>query len=89
MATAARLTVSTTPLRLDQNTSDNTRGHEIIIKNMHGTDDLVLGGSNVAAGTGFRLPFGQTLTIRLNDPETIYGIRGAAADIPVDVLYLS
>lgn len=90
MATAARVTVSSTPIRLDLATpSDNVRGHRVIIKNTHASDDLVLGGPTVAAGTGFRLGFGQTLNVELGDPESIYAIRGGANDITADVLSVS
>ena len=90
MATGARITVSNTPVRLDiAAPADNVRGHKVIIKNTHGADDLVLGGPTVAAGTGFRLAFGQTITVELGDPESLYGIRGGTNDITADVLYVS
>lgn len=89
MATAARVTVSTTPVRLDLAASaDNVRGHTAIIRNTHATEDLILGGPAVATGTGYRLLALQTLTVNMGDPESLYGIC-VTGPITVDVLSVS
>ena len=89
MATAARITVSTTPIRLDNAApADNVMGHKVVIKNTHASEDLILGGPAVTTANGFRLAFGQTLLVELGDPEAIYGIC-VTGPITADVLYIS
>lgn len=92
MASAARFTVSTTPVRLDTAAgSDNIRGRKVVIRNVNTApaDEVSLGASNVAAATGYRLAGAQTLTVDLSDSESLYAVRTTAADVAVDVLFLS
>jgi hypothetical protein len=88
MATGVRITANATPARLDAVTADSKTGHTVIIKNA-GAEDLVLGASNVTAATGFRLAAGQTLTVELFDPESIYGVSASGSNLTVDVLRVS
>lgn len=93
MASATRITVSTTAVRLDQNTADNTQGHSVVIKNTAavaaGADTINVGGPGITAGTGYALGPGEKLELSLTDPETIYGIRAGSADVVVHVLNIS
>ena len=93
MATAARITVTATAARIDQNSADNLQGHSVVVRNTQATasDAVNLGASNVAAGTGFTLQGGQQIELELNDPEQLWAIRatGAALDPVLHILYVS
>lgn len=83
--TADRVTVSTTAVALN-GADTGVSGASVTVKNTHATDALILGASDVAAGTGFSLAAGVTLTVALTAGEQIYAIRGASADITAHVL---
>lgn len=84
---AARVTVGATAVALNTDTG-TVSGGRLLIKNTHVSDDLVLGGSDVAAGTGFALTAGAILDLRVPAGEQVYAVRGAAADITAHVLRL-
>lgn len=83
---AAQVVVSSTATALNAADSDTVSGTTIVIKNTHATDALVLGDSGVAAGTGFSLAAGATLTLSLGAGDRVYGIRGSTNDITAHVL---
>lgn len=84
---AAQVTVSSTAVALNTD-SGTVSGGRLLIKNTHATDDLVLGGSDVTAGTGFELTPGAILDLRVPAGEQVFAIRGGAADITAHVLRL-
>lgn len=83
--TAERVTVSTEAVALNP-AEAGAAGATLIVKNSHASDALVLGASDVAAGTGYSLAAGATLTVTLGYGDRLYGVRGAAADITAHVL---
>jgi hypothetical protein len=88
-ATSGQVTVSTTAVALNAAETDVVGGTVLYVKNTDATNGAALGGSAVAAGTGFRLPAGVTLgPIELAPGEQLYAIRTGAADVTVDVLRL-
>ncbi len=60
----------------------------VYIRNHHATDDLVVGGADVTAGTGFAIAAGDSLWIPIDDATKIYAIRGAAADVAYSALVI-
>lgn len=88
-ASSAQVTVSTSAVALNAAETDTVGGTVLYVKNTDATNGAALGGSGVAAGTGFRLPAGVTLgPIELPAGELLYAIRTAGADVVVDVLRL-
>lgn len=79
---AARVTVSTTPVAL--NTADSAGGR-LILKNIS-ANAADLGPSTVAAGTGFDLAAGATQSVDIDAGEVVFAIRSAAADATIAVL---
>ena len=80
--TSARVTVSTTAVAL--NTTD-VGGNVLILKNTS-ANAADLGPSTVAAGAGFDLAAGATVTVELDAGDVLYAIRTAAADATIAVL---
>jgi len=85
---AAQIVVSTSAVALNPAEADTTSGTQLIIRNTHATDALVLGPSGVAAGTGFGLAAGGVVVLDVPYGEQVFAIRGAAADITAHVLRL-
>lgn len=79
----ARITVSTVALALN---TASTSGQKLVVKNTDATNGADLGSSSVAAGAGFALAAGQTVTIELQPQDVVFAIRSAAADIVLAVL---
>lgn len=80
---AQRITVSTTAVAL--NTID-TGGTRLVVKNTDATNGADLGASTVAAGSGFPLAPGVTVTTPVDSGEVLYAIRSAGADVVLAVL---
>ena len=45
-----------------------------------------IGGANVAAGAGYSLPAGATISLQLNAGDPIFAVRSGAADAILSVL---
>lgn len=60
-------------------------GATIVLRNNDATNDVVLGGSTVAAGTGYRLKPGQSLTLPGSMRPDLYAIAGAGTPV-LDIL---
>ncbi len=60
-------------------------GMRIIVKNHDNSDDLFLGGAAVAAGDGYILGNGESVTVHLEPNEVLYGVS-VAAGVLVSVL---
>lgn len=78
----ARVTVSTVAVAL--NAADE-QGALMTIKNTS-ANAADLGPATVAAGAGFDLAAGATLTIQLDPGDILYAIRSAASDATIAVL---
>lgn len=55
------------------------------VTNRDAANSVSLGGKTVAAGAGYELKAGETITVDARG-EDIYAIRDGAADVRVDVL---
>lgn len=64
----------------------NTGGHTMIVKNTDATNAVDLGNSSVAAGAGFPLAAGATVTVPLDAGDVLYAVRSAAVDVTLAVL---
>lgn len=90
--TAERITVGAAAVALNPvDTGPSGTGLVVQAIGTAGTHDVALGASDVAAGTGFRLPAtdGNTflpLHVRLSAGEQLFAIRAGAADGTVHVL---
>lgn len=80
--TATRVTVSTSAVALNTAT---TAGMQLTIKNTS-ANAADLGPSGVAAGAGFDLAAGATVTVDLGPGDVLHAIRSAAADATIAVL---
>lgn len=80
MAKGVRKTVSTTVVVLVP------EGMVATIKNRDATNSVDLGGSGVAAGAGYELKAGESITVDTRG-EALYAIR-STADVRVDVIAL-
>lgn len=80
--TAARITVSTSAVALN---TASTAGVQLTLKNTS-ANAADLGASTVAAGAGFDLASGATVTVDLGPGDVLYAIRSAAADATIAVL---
>lgn len=60
-------------------------GGQLLVKNTS-ANAADLGASSVAAGAGFDLAAGQTVTVELAAGDVLYAIRSAAADATLAVL---
>lgn len=88
-ATSAQVTVSLTPVALNAAETDTVGGTVLFVRNTDTTNGAALGGSAVAAGTGFRVGVGVTVgPLVLPAGELLYAIRTGAADVVLDVLRL-
>ncbi len=56
-----------------------------VVKNRDGALSVDLGGSDVTAGGGYELKFGESITVDART-ENVYAIRSGAGDVRVDVL---
>lgn len=83
--TTERITVSDTAVALVGAESGTVSGGGLLIKNAS-ANEAALGGSDVAAGTGFRLPAGASVQLTLPAGERIYAIRTGASDAELDVI---
>jgi len=83
--TAARVTVSVAAVALNAAETDTVAGSVLILKNTS-ANAADLGPSGVAAGAGFDLAAGATLSLQLPPGEILYAIRTAAADATITVL---
>lgn len=81
--TAARVTVSTTAVALNTASTDGAR---LVVRNIDTTDTCDLGPSGVTAGTGFRLAFGESVSVDLKPGDVLFAIRTAATDVDLTVL---
>jgi len=61
------------------------RAATLVLRNNDATNDVVLGGSTVAAGTGYRLKPGQILVIPGTRQSTLYAIASAGTPV-LDIL---
>jgi hypothetical protein len=87
-ATSARVTVSLTPVALNAAETDTVGGTVLFVRN-NDTNEAALGGSAVAAGTGFRVAAGVTVgPLVVPAGELLYAIRSGVADVVLDVLRL-
>lgn len=86
--TAERVVCGAAATALNSAETDSVSGSTLILRNTHATDSVVLGPSDVAAGTGYSLAAGGVLTLELHGDERIFGIRAAVADVTVHVLRL-
>lgn len=84
---AQRITVSTTAVALNSD-ADTIGGTTLLIKNTS-ANAADIGGSTVAATTGYDLAAGASVTIECGPGEVIYGIRSAASDATLAVLRLN
>lgn len=80
--TAARLTISTSAVALN---TASTSGQKLVIKNTS-ANAADLGAAGVAAGAGFDLAAGATVTVELQPQDVLFAIRTAAADATLAVL---
>lgn len=83
--TTARVTASTSPVALNAAETDGVSGSVLIIKNTS-ANAADLGPAGVAAGAGFDLAAGATVTVELPAGEVLFAIRSAAADATLAVL---
>lgn len=87
--TSAQVTVSTTAVALNPAETDTVGGSVLFVRNTDATNGAALGGSGVAAGTGFRVAASTTVgPLELPGGEQLYAIRTGAADVVLDVLRL-
>ncbi len=84
MADGRRVTVGTTPTRLNttDDRSDNRVGEEVLLTNTTGTT-VDVGGSGVAAGSGYRLLGGASMGFPLSG-DGVFGVV-ASGSVIVDV----
>lgn len=50
----------------------------VVLYNADGTNDAYIGTSAVAAGTGFKLLHGSTITVTLAEGDSLYGLASAS-----------
>lgn len=81
-----QVTVSTVAIALTAAETDTISGASVIVRNTDATNGVALGNGAVAAGTGYRLLAGASVTVALRAGEQLYAIRTGAADVVVDVL---
>ena len=89
MMQAASVTVSSTPVRLvGAGASIADAGSQnVMIRNSHATDALVVGGSGVTAANGYAIAAGQTLDLGNLEPgDVVYAVRGGPNDIVAQIL---
>lgn len=86
--TTAQVVCGATEADLNAAETDTVSGSTLILRNSHATDAVAIGATGVAAGTGYQLAAGGTLTISLPPGERLYGIRSGINDITVHVLRL-
>lgn len=86
MATAGtRVTVTTSPTRLDIDQTDLAEAVALLVRN-RGSATVDLGGDTVASGAGFRLDAGETVSVRAESYEVgVYAVA-ATGTVTVDVL---
>jgi hypothetical protein len=91
MATAASVVVGAAATKIAGVGAPLPGGNRVLIRNDHSSDKLVLGFSSaVSVANGFSVIAGATLDLGYIAPgETVWGIRGAAADITAQVLVLA
>lgn len=64
-----------------------SKGSVVVLRNRDAANDVDLGGSDVTAGTGFRLLHTDTLATTVDcRADDLYAIRSGAADATIDVL---
>jgi len=88
MALGRQLTTSGSPqlvLATSASASKPRTGATMVLRNNDATNDVVLGGSTVAAGTGYRLKPGQILTLPGTMRPDLYAIAGAGTPV-LDIL---
>jgi hypothetical protein len=80
---AARVTVSTAAVALN---TTSTGGNTLTIKNTDATNAADLGTASVAAGAGFPLAAGLSVTVEVDPGDVLYAVRSAAADVSLAIL---
>lgn len=88
MALGRQLTTSASPqlvLATSSSSSKPAKGSTLVLRNNDATNDVVLGGSTVASGTGYRLKAGQVLVIPAGVRPDLYAIAGAGTPV-LDIL---
>lgn len=81
--TASRVTVGTSAVALN---TIGTGGTTLRIKNTDVTNAVDLGASTVAAGTGYPLAAGETISVVANSGDSLYAVRSAGADVVLAIL---
>ena len=89
MATGRQLTTSGSPQAVlttaITSAAKPRTGATLVLRNNDATNDVVLGGSTVAAGTGYRLKPGAVLTLPGSMRADLYAIAGAGTPV-LDIL---
>lgn len=83
--TAERVTVGATAVALIGPDSGNVSGGYLIIKNAS-ANEAAVGDAAVTAATGFRIPTGATIELKLPSGEQLYAIRTGGVDAVLDVI---
>lgn len=85
---ATKISISTTPVRIDTQAEDARGGSCLFITNAAGGDTVYLGASDVADTTGFPLAAGSSLVdeLELASDEAIFAVCATAESAVVYVL---
>lgn len=79
---AERFTVDDDPIVALNDAVSN--GQRLTVKNTDGAEPVYLGPSDVAAGTGYELDAGESITVVLEPNEVLYAVSTATgADVTV------
>lgn len=78
---AAKVTITTTPTRINAPETDSVSGQSVTLTNPPGGATVYIGGQDVTTTDGFPLPSGGSIALELDAAEVAYAVTAGTQTV--------